>query len=210
VKCPLERGKRPGGDKILDINKIHAVEDGLLEQHDDIKSYPGILYDKFVDFIDNKKTLDSFAESCMEQLDPVAKYCLFIFGGLIVSCFELPFFKSRIPGDDREDEMLQYVKDFLEQGKSLISDLVLAFEDKELKKEYAGFIRQNNMLSESEPVHEDIYGVLARYPTKQPVLRNYIARLVFAAPLDCTKMSKIFLFIYLYFIIDFLNEYYFD
>jgi hypothetical protein len=144
----------------------------------------------------------------MEPLEPVARYILFVFGGLIVSCFELPVFKGKLPGDDRENEMLQYVKDFLKKGKSLTSDLdlALAFEDSELKKEYADFIRQNNLLPESEvkPVHEDLYGVLARYSTGQPVLRDYIAEMVFTSPLECTKRSKIFLFTYLHFIIDFL------
>jgi hypothetical protein len=212
MEYSLEGSKRSGDGKILDRNKIHAVEDELMGQYDDIESYHEILYDKFVDFVENKKMLDSFVESCMEQLEPVAKYCLFIFGGLIISCFELSMFKNRMPGDDKEDEMIRYVKDFFEKGKSLISDLDLAFEDKKLKKEYVDFIRQDNLLpeSEAEPVHEDIYHVLARYSTKQPVLRDYIANMVFISPLDCTKMSKIFLFIYLYFIIDFLNEYYFD
>jgi hypothetical protein len=135
-----------------------------------------------------------------------------MFGGLIVSCFEV--FKSGPRGADREDEMARYIKSFHENGKSLVSDLglALAFEDKNLKEGYADFIRQSGLLPESElrPVYEDVRGVLARYPTKQPVLRDYIAEQVFTPSFECATKSKIFLFLFLYFIIDFLDEYYFE
>jgi tetratricopeptide (TPR) repeat protein len=209
-----ERNDNPGGaDGILDINKINAMEAGMMEQYD-IESYHNFLCDKFVDFIEDKEILEAHVRSGAELLEPAAQYALLMFGGLIVSCFELPVFKSRPCGADREDEMTQYIKKFHENGKSLVSglSLALAFDDNYLKERYAEFIRQSGLLPESElgPVHGDVYGVLARYPTKQPVLREYITELVFAPSFECAKKSKIFLFLFLYFIIDFLNEYYFE
>jgi tetratricopeptide (TPR) repeat protein len=216
MECSFEQNKRPDGneDKILDINKIHAMEGELLEEYDaeSFHAFHKFLCGKFGDFVTDKEILDSFVRSSAEQLEPVAKYALLMFGGLIVSCFELPVFKNRPHEGNREDEMTQYIKDFLEKSKFLISalELALAFDDDDVKKRYADFIRQNNLLPEVEPVHEDIYGVLAHYPTRQPVLRDYIAEQVFTSPLECTTKSKIFLFTFLYLIIDFLNEYYFE
>jgi hypothetical protein len=200
-----------GNGKILDIDKIHAMENAVLEKYDK-KAYNEFLCGKLVNFVRDKEILDSFIRNGAEYLDYVGKYALLMFGGLIVLCFEHPMFKSRDPGNGKEDEMTKYIDNFMEDAKYLISGLrdALAFSDDGLKQEYEEFIRQNDLLTEEEPVYEDIYGVLAHYSTKQPVLRDYIAELVFTSPLESAPDDKIFLFTYLFFIIDFLGEYYFE
>jgi hypothetical protein len=206
-----KEGSMKRKDKIMDINEIHAIEEKLLEQYD-VKAYHELLCGKFIDFVKDKEILDSFVRGCTDFLDPVSAYSLVMFGGLIVVCFELPMFKRKTPGDNKEAEMMQYMKDFMANSLFLITKLrmAIAFADDSVKQRYEDFIRQNDLLPEIEPDYEDIYGVLAHYSSRQPVLRDYIAELVFTSPLECPTENKILLFTHLYFIIEFLNEYYVD
>jgi hypothetical protein len=155
--------------------------------------------------------LDSYVRAAAEPLDLVAKYILLEFGGLIVSCFELPMFKSMTSADDKDDEMIKYIKNFAQQNSYMIPELktVIAFADDDVRRKYEDYIQQNDLLPEVEPVYEDTYDVLDHYPTKQPYLRERIAALVFLPEIECPVENKLSLLFHLCFIIDFLSEYYF-
>jgi hypothetical protein len=116
------------------------------------------------------------------------------------------------PGNDKDDEMLTYMKDFVQQNAYMISELktVIAFSDDDVRRRYEEYIQRNDLLPEVEPVYGDVYDVLEHYPAKQPYVRERITTLVFLPEIESPVQNKLFLLFHLCFIIDFLNEYYFD
>jgi hypothetical protein len=200
-------------EKILAMDTILALEDAMREQcKGDKKKYNDYLVGKFVGFVEDKEILDSYVRAAAGQLDIVGKYILLEFGGLIVSCFELPMFKRVNPANDKDDEMIEYIKDFSQENCCMIPELrtVIEFASDDIRREYEDYIRQNNLLPEVEPVYEGFYEVLDHYPAKQPYLRERIAALVFLPEIECPVENKLCLLFFLCFIIDFLSDYYFD
>jgi hypothetical protein len=200
-------------EKILDIDTILALEDTLQEQcKGDKNTYDKYLIGKFIRFVENKEILDSYVRIAAEPLDFVAKYILMEFGGLIVSCFELPLFKNITPGNDKDDEMLTYIKDFTQENAFMIPELKtgIAFADDDVRREYEEYIQKYNLLPEVKQVYEDGYDILKHYPAKQPYLRERIAELVFLPEIETPVENKLPLLFHLCFIIEFLNEYYFE
>jgi tetratricopeptide (TPR) repeat protein len=200
-------------EKILDIDTIIDLEESLQEQCEFYhKNYNEYLCGKFVDFVKNKKILDAYIRSAAESLDDVAKYILLEFTGLIVSCFELPMFKRKETGNDKDDEMMEYIKNFSHENHSMISELkeAMFFANDDIKKEYEDWINKNNLLPEVKAEYEDIYDILAHYPSRQPYLRERIVFLLFLSEIESPLESKLFLAFHFHLFIEFLCEYYFS
>jgi tetratricopeptide (TPR) repeat protein len=200
-------------EKILDIDTIIDLEESLQEQCKFYnKNYNEYLCGKFVNFVKNKKILDAYVRSVAEPLDDVAKYILIEFAGLIVSCFELPLFKRKETGNYKDDEMLEYIKNFSHENHFMISELKQAmfFADDSIKRKYEDWVNENDLLPEVKVEYEDIYDILAHYPSRQPYLRERIASLVFFPKIESPLESKLSLMFHFHLIIEFLCEYYFS
>jgi hypothetical protein len=201
-------------ENFLDIDTIIALEGSLQEQcKANNEKYKDFLIGKFIDFVKNKEILDAYVRSVAEDLDPVAKYILIMFAGLIVSCFELPVFKRKETGNDKNGEMLEYIKDFSHQNyHPMMSELKVAlfFADDSIKRKYEDWINENDLLPEVKAEYNDVYDILAHYPSRQPYLRERIASLVFLPEIESPLESKQLLVFHFYLIIEFLCEYYFQ
>jgi hypothetical protein len=176
------------------------------------KNYNEYLCGKFVNFVKDKEVLDAYVRSVAKPLDDVAKYILIEFAGLIVSCFELPAFKRKDTGNDKDDEMPGYIKNFIHENRFMIPELreAVFFANNDIKKDYGDWINKNNLLPEVKAEYEDIYDILAHYPSGQPYLRERITSLVFFAEIESPLESKLSLVFHFHLIIEFLCEYYFS
>lgn len=192
-------------EKILDTDTIIDREELLLEQCEaNNEQYSEYLIHKFADFAEDEAVLNAYIRGVVKDFDLVAKYILLEFVGLIVSCFELPPFKIKKPGYDKDDEMLKYIEKLFCKNYSMVSELKKAsfFADDRIKKECEYRIDENNLRTEVKEEYDDVSAILARYPSSQPCLREYIASLV--------SKSQQFLMFHFHLIIEFLWEYYFE
>jgi hypothetical protein len=197
-------------EKILSMDKIIALEESLQEQSKtNNEKYSDYLIGKFIDFVKNKEILDAYVKGALEGLDDVSKYVLIEFSGLIVSCFELPLFVSKETGNDKNDEILEYLKNVSRQNKFLISEIkeALFFSDDSIKEKYEDWIKENNVMPEIKAEYEDLYDILSRYPSRQPYLREHIMSLLFSLEIENPVESKAVLAFHFQLIIEFLCEY---
>lgn len=189
-------------EKILSMDKIIALEESLQEQSKtNNEKYSDYLIGKFIDFVKNKEILDAYVRSVLEDLDDVAKYVLIEFSGLIVSYFELPLFERKETGNDKNNEMLEYIKNFSHQNHFLISEIkeALFFSDDSIKAKYEDWIKENDIMPEIKAEYKDVYDILSHYPSRQPYLREYIISLVFLPEIE----SKALLAFHFQLIIEF-------
>jgi tetratricopeptide (TPR) repeat protein len=199
--------------KILDRDTITALEGSLLEQcKGNKKNYGEYLIHKYIDFVKGKAVLDAYVRIVIEPLDDVAKYILIEIAGLIISCFELPMFKRKETGKDKYDEMHEYIKNLSHEYRFMVSALrgAILFADSGIKREYEDWIKENDLLPEVKAEHEDVYDVLARYPSRQPHLREHIVDILFLSSIESPLESKLSLAFHFHLIIEFLCEFYFS
>jgi tetratricopeptide (TPR) repeat protein len=200
-------------EKILDIDTILDREELLQKQcKANNENYNEWLIGKFISFVQGKEVLDAFIRTVAKVLDLGANYILLEFTGLIVSCFELPMFKIKKTSNDKDGEMLEYIKDFVHQNLFMIEELNQAqfFADDRNKKEFEDWVNENNLQMEVKEEHDDVSVVLARYPSSQPYLRERIASLVFSPGIEIPMKSKRILVAHFHLIIEFLSKYYFE
>jgi tetratricopeptide (TPR) repeat protein len=206
--------KKPNG-KTLDMDTIIDLEESLQEQcKANNENYNEYLCGKFIGFIKDNEILYNYARSASKSLDDAAQYILIEFAGLIVSCFELPVFKRKETGNDKNDEMLAYIKIFTRENLAMISELAQAkvFNDDDIKREYKHLINKINLQPEAKGEGEYLYvhNMLARYPSRQPCLRERIVSLLFSSETESPLENKLPLVFHFHLIIEFLCEYYFS
>ncbi|MCL2043688.1 MAG: tetratricopeptide repeat protein [Treponema sp.] len=206
-------------ENILELDNIIIIENELMRQNNySSKDYREFLISKYLKFVEDKDILDAYIKSALEPLDIVGQYIILQFCGLIISFFEHPMFKNKIVNNDKIKEMVQFIENFTKQNFMFIQELKnnIIFHDKNTRHGFINFISQNNLLLELGLESgigfkdENILDIISRYPTKQPKILEHMTTLVFLPEIVCPLENKVMILFHLYFVIEYLNEFYFS
>lgn len=173
--------------------KLEMIDIRMVEQ--DLSNIYGqqlanFLSDKFDIFCNEKESLKSWIRGYAQFLDDKELTFFFNFGGLVLACFELPYFKMKHIEDINEDAINKFLSDCNKSKLHIKAQLKFA-----------------------KSQGEDVHVVFNRMDSRQPNILIYLAEYIFLTPFNdmmTNKNNQLDIIIYLHFIINVLNDFYFD
>lgn len=99
--------------KILEQAQIEEFEDRLIAKFNESgkTDYYGFLQEIFINFVNDKKVLDSFMKDRMRYRNMEQMFVLLAFGGLVVACFQSTIFVTKEVDDSINDLMEHYIEE---------------------------------------------------------------------------------------------------